>query len=144
MKKLVLQGNRVAPNEIWISKLMWHLSIYKTPWRLINTELGIESNPKYLMIYCGWKHLRGNVVIKVGSPSDKSEADVQWHIYQRSWIRRKKPLFKNREIEKKKKESRINEIQIIQYFTTKPQRSRLLGTSNCFELNTTLGKPVLA
>lgn len=47
-------------------------------------------------------------------------------------------------LKKKKKESRINEIQIIQYFTTKPQRSRLLGNSNCFELNTTLGKPVLA
>lgn len=57
----------------------------------------------------------------------------------------KNPLFKNRETEKKKKEeSCINEIQIIQYFTTKPQRSRLLGNSNCFELNTTLGKPVLA
>ena len=51
MKKLVLQGKRVAPNEIWISKLMWHLSIYKTPWRLISTESGIESSPKYLMIY---------------------------------------------------------------------------------------------
>lgn len=47
-------------------------------------------------------------------------------------------------LKKKKKESCINEIQIIQYFTTKPQRSRLLGNSNCFELNTTLGKPVLA
>ena len=54
-----------------------------------------------------------------------------------------KTLFKIREIAKKN-ESCINEIQIIQYFTTKPQRSRLLGNSNCLELNTTLGKPVLA
>lgn len=51
-------------------------------------------------------------------------------------------LLKNREIENNK--SCINEIQIIQYFTTKPQRSRLLGNSNCFEFTTTLDKPVLA
>ena len=56
----------------------------------------------------------------------------------------KNPYLKIGKLKKKKKESRINEIQIIQYFTTKPQRSRLLGNSNCFELNTTLGKPVLA
>lgn len=55
----------------------------------------------------------------------------------------KNPYLKTGKL-KKKKDSCINEIQIIQYFTTKPQRSRLLGNSNCFELNTTLGKPVLA
>lgn len=87
------------------------------------------------------EHLCGTVAIKVDPPSVRFEAAVHRHIHQSSEIGRK-TLFKNREI--KKNESCINEIQIIQYFTTKPQRSRLLGNSNCFELNTTLGKPVLA